>query len=65
MIITKGSILEEIYQAWDAVFHQQMKQYTEKRVENTTRSGVFLTTFESVSNAWYYFSNKMIFRRRN
>ena len=46
MIITRGSILEEIYQAWDGVFHQQIKQYTKKRVENTTRSGVFLTNFE-------------------
>ena len=39
---------------------------TEKRVENTTRSGVFLTTsrwfiwwWNTLSNAWYYFSNKM------
>ena len=36
-----------IYLAWDAVFHHQMRQdwKTEKRVENTTRrrSGVFLT----------------------
>ena len=38
-----------------------------KRVENTTRSGVFLTNFEvfplvmnTVSNAWYYFLNKII-----
>ena len=49
-----------IYQAWDAVFHLV------KRVENTTRSGVFLMNFEvfhlvkTLSNAWYYFSNKMI-----
>ena len=26
MIITRGSILEEIYQARDAVFHQQMRR---------------------------------------
>ena len=38
------AILEVIYQTWDAVFHHQMN--TEKRVENTTRSGVFLTNFE-------------------
>ena len=30
-----------------------------RRVEDTARSGVFLTNFE-VSNASYYFSNKMI-----
>ena len=40
---------------------------TEKGVENTTRSGVCLTNFKvfhlvmkTVSNGWYYFSNKMI-----
>ena len=30
-----------------------------RRVEDTARSGVFLTNFE-VFNASYYFSNKMI-----
>ena len=33
-----------IYQTRDTVFHHKSK--TEKRVENTTRSGVFLTNFE-------------------
>ena len=33
-----------IYQTRDIVFHQISN--TEKRVENTTRSGVFLTNFE-------------------
>ena len=35
---------EVIYQARDTVFHHISN--TEKRVENTTRSGVFLTNFE-------------------
>ena len=33
-----------IYQTRDTVFHH--KSNTEKRVENTTHSGVFLTNFE-------------------
>ena len=36
------SVLQVIYQAWVVVFNHQMKP-TEKRVENTTRNGVFLT----------------------
>ena len=30
---------------WQAIF-SAWRKYTEKRVENTTRSGVFLTKFE-------------------
>ena len=36
--------VEVIYQTRDTVFHHISN--TEKRVENTTRSGVFLTNFE-------------------
>ena len=36
--------VEVIYQTRDTVFHHISS--TEKRVENTTRSGVFLTNFE-------------------
>ena len=55
--------LTVIYQAWDAVFFIT-RWNTEKRVENTTRSGVFFANFEvfhlvmkkTASHAWYYFS---------
>ena len=49
------SVFQTIYQAWDVVFNQQMTPI-EKRVENTTRSGVFLTNlscqFHLVMKHW-------------
>ena len=42
--------LDVIYQAWDVVFHHQ-----------TRISRCFVWWWNTVSNAWYYFSNKMIF----
>ena len=57
-------VVKKIYQTGDTVFHHRSN--TEKRVENATCSGVFLTNFvtfwwTTVSTVWYYFSNKMIF----
>ena len=40
----QGKVFHVIYQTRDTVFHHISN--TEKRVENTTRSGVFLTNFE-------------------
>ena len=53
-------IIEVINQVWDTVFHHQMKHWEESWKYDCSR--VFLTNFEvfPVSNAWYYFSNKMI-----
>ena len=51
-----------IYQAWDVVFHHQMKHREESWKYEVQRSifdelwGVSST----VLNAWYYFSNKII-----
>ena len=52
--------IEVINQVWDTVFHHQMKHWEESWKYDCSR--VFLTNFEvfPVSNAWYYFSNKMI-----
>ena len=50
-----GGGLEVIYQTRDTVFHHISN--TEKRVENTTRSGVFLTNFEVFD---IVFSNSLI-----
>ena len=56
--------LEVIHQAWDAVFHRQGKHQEESW--NIMHSGVFLTSrcliwsWNTVLNAWYYFSNKTI-----
>ena len=39
--------LEKIHQTRETVFHRDIQiRRKEKRVENTTRSGVFLTEFE-------------------
>ena len=59
---------EVIYQTWDAVFHHQMKHREESWKYDAQRSifdqlrGVS-SGDETVSNAWYYFSNKMILER--
>ena len=44
----RACIWSNQYQAWDAVFHHQMKHWekSDKNAENTTRSGVLLTNFE-------------------
>ena len=61
-------VKEVIYQAWDAVFHHQMKHQEESWKYDAQRSifdqlrGVS-SGDEIVSNAWYYFSNKMILER--
>ena len=41
-----SKLAEVIYQTRATVFHPSGYPNTEKRVENTTRSGVFLTKFE-------------------
>ena len=41
-VVAKNRIVDVIYQAWEAVFHHQMKCW----VENMTCSGAFLTNFE-------------------
>ena len=57
---------EVIYQAWDTAFHHQMKQWEESGKYDTQRS-IFVEPWgvssgdETLLNAWYYFSNKMIF----
>ena len=62
------SVFEVIYQTWDAVFHHQMKHREESWKYDAQRSifdqlrGVS-SGDETVSNAWYYFSNKMILER--
>ena len=54
-----------IYQAWDAVFHHQMKHREESWKSDEQRT-IFdelrgdSSGDETVSNALYYFSNKMI-----
>ena len=65
----KGTrFLYVIYQTWDAVFHHQMKHREESWKYDAQRSifdqlrGVS-SGDETVSNAWYYFSNKMILER--
>ena len=54
-------IIEVINQVWDTVFHHQMKHWEESWKYDCSR--VVLTNFEvfPVSNAWYYFSNKIGF----
>ena len=39
-------LIHLVYQAWDAVFARITRWNPEKKVENATRSGVFLTSFE-------------------
>ena len=39
-------LIHLVYQAWDAVFARITRWNREKKVENATRSGVFLTNFE-------------------
>ena len=60
-------ILEVIDQAWDAVFHQQIKHREEiwQYVENTAEyfwriSKCLIWWWNTVSNAWYYFPNEVI-----
>ena len=64
---TLSRVLDVIYQTRDTVFHH--KSNTEKKVENTTRSGVFLTNFEvfdvvikHCDECLIYFSNKLILK---
>ena len=61
------SYFQVIYQTRDTVFHHISN--TEKRVENTTRSGVFLTNFEVFDmKLWRVFdttSQTNLFWRRN
>ena len=46
-------------QAWEAVFHHQLK--IRRAAEYFWRtSRCFIWWWKTVSNAWYYFSNKMI-----
>ena len=58
-------LADVIYQAWDAVFHHQMK-HCEESWEYDLQRSVFdepqgvSSGDETVSNAWYYFSNKMM-----
>ena len=55
-----------IYQAWDAVFYHQMKHREESWKYDAQRSIFWRTSmcfiwwWNTLSNAWYYFSNKMI-----
>ena len=54
-----------IYQTWDAVFHHQMKhreeswKYVAEYFWRTSRC--FIWWWNTVSNVWYFFSNKIIF----
>ena len=57
------SFFRVIYQAWDAVFHHQRELKIRHAAEyfwRTSRSPCFLWWRDTVSNAWYYFSNKVI-----
>ena len=53
------------YQAWDAVFHHLMKQW-EESLKNDLQRSIFdepqgvSSGDETVLNAWYYISNKMM-----
>ena len=52
-----------IYQAWDAGFHHQMKHWKERWKYDVQRLDELRgvpSGDETLSNAWYYFSNKMI-----
>ena len=51
------------YQAWDAVFHHHSElkiRHAAEYVWRNSRSPCFLWWWDTVSNAWYYFSNKVI-----
>ena len=60
-------IRKSFYQAWDAVFHHQMKHREESwKTRRAAKyfwriSRCFIWCWNTVSNAWYCFSNKMIF----
>ena len=59
-------MFQEIYQASDAVFHHQMKHWQESWKYSAARCiidelrGVLSGDETLASNAWYYFSNKII-----
>ena len=53
---TKPKSFTVIYQAWDVVFHHQMKH----REECGESGEMFHRLMKHVSNAWYYFLKKMI-----
>ena len=65
MIKSDPGFTEVIYQAWDAVFHQPMKnredswKYDAQQSISDELRGVS-SGDETLSNAWYYFSNKMV-----
>ena len=55
-------ILDVTNEAWDAVFHHQMK-HREDSWEYDAQRSIFYElrgVSNTVSNGWYYFSNKMI-----
>ena len=65
-----GGILEVRYQAWNAVFDHQMKQL-EESWKYDAQCSIFDELWgvssgaKTLSNAWYYFSNKMILEGEN
>ena len=55
-----------IYQTWDAVFHHQMKHREIRKIRRAAEyfwrtSRCFIWWWNTVSNVWYFFSNKIIF----
>ena len=64
-------MFQVIYQTWDAVFHHQMKHREESWKYDAQRSifdelwgdelHYFIWWWNTVSNVWYFFSNKIIF----
>ena len=66
-VVAKNRIVEVIYQAWEAVFHHQMHEILRRELKircaveyfrQTSR--YFIWWWNTVLNAWYYISNKMI-----
>ena len=66
-VVAKNRIVEVIYQAWEAVFHHQMHEILRRELKircaveyfrQTSRC--FIWWWNTVLNAWYYISNKMI-----
>ena len=61
----KRDLSNVIYQAWGTVFHYQMKHWEESWKYDAAAEYFWRTSrcliewWNAVSNAWYYFSNKM------
>ena len=69
-VVAKNRIVEVIYQAWEAVFHHQMHEILRRELKIRGAAEYFRQTskcfiwwWNTVLNAWYYISNKMILER--